>query len=634
LVALVLAAAVADRPAGAQQTPVRPVSLTRPAAIAVPRTAPPLDPWERRSRLVSVNTGALPDRGTSGAAPAASAQLVIDLFDGASVTAVFDHFDPNSTGVTWVGHVPGQPGSLVTLVQGGGVLAASIILPDASYTIRPAPRDAGDPAPDAAPVHVLVQINSDGFLPEAPPIVPEITPQALQTAGEVTPADSAEFIDVLIVYTALSETWAGGQAGIVNWINVAMSETNSAYAASGVHQRVRLVHTERVAYTEVNSFSTNLNLLRAGAPGMETVAALRDAYTADLVSMFVRPVSPDFGGIAFIMTTISTAFAPSGYSVVLASSASPSLTLAHEFGHNMGLRHDWYMDRGTTPSTYAHGYVNLEGRFRTVMAYPDACTAQGVVCARLVAFSNPDMTFLGQPLGVAAGTSTACPTGNASNMSCDADERRALNDSALAVANFREFSTLRPPVITTHPGNQSVPPGQPLTLQVAAEGLGPFTYQWYRGASGSLSQPITGATGPVYTFVPGADGVWMERWSYWARVSNPIGPAISNTAIITLTRPGADAGAPQRRIGQRDAAGAGGRSAGGAAWSPGGLWLLGASEGHLACRIAEIEADLAGSALLRRSGNVPEIMAALERLLRALAVLGDPFCKAAGGGRP
>ena len=542
------------------------------------------------------------------------------------------------------------------------MLAASITLPDASYTIRPAPRDSGDPASNADPIHVLVQINSDGFLPEAPPIVPTITPQALEDAAG-TAADTAEFIDVLVVYTALAEAWASSQAGIVNWINLGISETNSAYAVSGVQQRVRLVHTEKVAYTEVGNFSTDLNSLRGGAPGLETVAALRNAYTADLVSMFVRPVGANLCGIAFLMTTVSTAFAPNGYSVVDAPCSSPNGTLAHEFGHNMGLRHDWYMDAGATPFTYAHGYVNLAGRFRTIMAYPDACTSQGVSCTRLLAFSNPDMTHLGQPMGVAGGTSTACPTGNALNMSCDADERRALNDTALAVANFREFSTLRPPLIRTHPQNQSVPPGQALTLQVAADGLGPFTYQWYRGASPGLSQPIAGATGPVYTFVPGADGVWLERWSYWARVSNTIGPANSNTAIITMALPGADAGAPQRRVvasGDRDVARPRGPGTGGPAawprprletptvvlWPPGGilqpgsatllesLWFLDGGEGHVACRVAEIEAELAWTALTQRSGDALEIMAALEQLRRAFVVLQEPACRAAGGGRP
>jgi hypothetical protein len=636
VVTLMLAASAANQPAVAQQTPARPASLTRPAAIATPRAVRPLDPWERRSRFVSLEAGARLARADAGRVPAESAQVVIDLFDGASVTAVFDRFDPNDTGITWVGHVPGQPGSLITLVYGSGVLAASIILPDASYTIRPAPRDPADSGSDADPVHVLVQVNRDGFAPEAPPIVPEFAPQALEAAAAIPTADTAEFIDAVIVYTALAEAWAGSRGGIVNWINVGVSETNSAYAASGVHHRVRLVHTERVAYLEVGNFSTNLNRLRAGATGLETVAALRNAYTADLVSMFVRPTEPATAcGIAFLMTSVSTAFAPSGFSVVDAPCSSPNGTLAHEFGHNMGLRHDWYMDAGVTPFTYAHGYVNIEQRFRTIMSYPDACTARGVSCARLLAFSNPELTHLGQPMGIAGGTSTGCPTGNALNMSCDADERRALNDTAFVVANFREFSTLRPPLIVTHPQNQSAAPGQALTLQVAAEGLGPFTYQWYRGASPSVSNPIPGAVSPVYTFVPGADGIWLERWAYWVRVTNAIGGVNSNTAVVSMARPAADAGAPQRRAVDRDTAAERSSNAPGAVlWPRVFHWLFDPSRHQLGCRLAEIEAERAWATLSDRTDDPLAVMAALKQLKQALLVLQNPACRAAGGGGP
>ena len=545
----IVAGATAGIPADARQTAARGPSLTRTASVAVARSAPPLDPWERRSRLVLMNAGALPNRAGADSLPGTSSQLSIDLFDGASVTALFERFDQNETGVTWIGSVAGQPGSQVTVVQGGGLMAASIILPGASYTIRPVPIDPADPVTTSEAVHVLSQINSEGFKREAEPLIPAMTTEALEVAADAVMADTAEFIDVLVVYTARAENWAGGPVGILNWINLGMSETNTAYATSGVIQRVRLAHAERVAYSEVGNFSTNLNNLRNGGAGLGDVAARRNAYTADLVTMFVRPAEPASAcGIAFIMTNVSTAFAPSGYSVVDSPCSSPNGTLAHEFGHNMGLRHDWYMDNGVTPFTYAHGHVNLIARFRTIMAYPDACASQLISCQRLLSFSNPDLTFGGQPMGVPGGTSTACPTSNAQNMNCDADERRALNNSAFAVANFREFSTDRPPTIRTHPQNQSIPRGQPLTLQVNVEGLGPLSFQWYRGAAPSVGQPIPGATGSSHTFVPGADGIWFERWFYWVRVTNAIGSVNSLTATISMLPPVADAGAPPQRL--------------------------------------------------------------------------------------
>lgn len=657
---LVLATGVTDR--GAVVAQQSPASLTRATATAAPRSAAQLDPWERRTRLVSLNSGALPNRATPGAAPAAAAEIAIELFDGTSITAAFDRFDPNDTGVTWVGRVSALPGSQVTLVQGGGVLAASIILPHASYTIRPAPVDPSAPVPAAGPVHVMAEIDSAGFQREAPPLIPEISAGALEVAADTAMTDTSEFIDVLVLYTALAENWAGGPAGIFNWINLGISETNSAYATSGVHQRVRLAHAQRVAYTEVGNFSTNLNNLRAGATGLETVPALRNAYTADLVTMFVRPASPASAcGIAFIMTNVSTAFAPNGYSVVDAPCSSPNGTLAHEFGHNMGLRHDWYMDAGITPSTYAHGYVSLAGRFRTIMAYPDACASQLINCTRLLAFSNPELTHNGQPMGVPGGTSTACPTGNALNMSCDADERRALNDTAFSVANFREFSTIRPPTIRTHPQNQSVPRHQALTLQVLAEGLGPITYQWYRGAAPTTGQPIPGANAPTYTFVPGGDGVWFERWFYWVQVANAIGPVNSFTATVTLLQPGADSGAPQRGVATRDAARRPQPSSGApsaarprahvgvptpptapavAIAQPGSAVprefrpLPGASEDDGRCIDARTNAVIA-LAGLSRPGRQPATMTeAFVELVRALATLDDPVCRNWGGGRP
>jgi hypothetical protein len=159
------------------------------------------------------------------------------------------------------------------------------------------------------------------------------------------------------------------------------------------------------------------------------------------------------------MTNPSTAFASSAFSVTDTDCVSPNYTFAHELGHNMGARHDWYMDSGTTPFTYAHGHVNPAAgqRWRTIMAYPDMCGALGFSCTRLLYWANPEKRFLpacdsgrfncnqlqywfypGAPMGIPGGTSTSCPSGNPNNANCDADDRRALNNTAISVANFRQ----------------------------------------------------------------------------------------------------------------------------------------------------------------------------------------------------
>src|SRR6185503_8716646 len=106
--------------------------------------------------------------------------------------------------------------------------------------------------------------------------------------------------------------------------------------------------------------------------------------------------------------------------------ATGNLSFAHELGHNMGAQHDLYvtsLDSGLFE--YSHGFVDLTGRFRTIMAYPTQCADAGFSCTRIAAFSTPNRTFNGRPIG------------NAST----ADNARTLAESAQTVANFRQAVT-------------------------------------------------------------------------------------------------------------------------------------------------------------------------------------------------
>jgi peptidyl-Asp metalloendopeptidase len=420
-----------------------------------------LDRSVTRSRLVALNTATLP---TPGPRPQLSRQpsLSLELFPDVFVVAVFDRFDANPTGVTWVGHVENVPASAVTLVYGNGLMTGSIIMPGSTYHIEPAAEDVRSANRQATgEVHIISQVEQAALPREAEPIVPTYSPEALAAARDTVMTDSANIIDVMVVYTPTAQAAAGGATGIVNLINLGVSETNTTYANSGVIQRVRLVGTALVQYTETSSFSTSLTSLRSGLSGLNGVLALRDQAKADLVMMLVHPTAPDACGIGFLMTSPSSLFESSGYSVTDTSCVSPGLTMPHEWGHNMGARHDWFVDTGTTPYTYAHGYNNTKvgQRWRTVMSYNDACAVQGFNCTRLLAWANPDyrlhplctsasvscngsLWFLpGEPMGIAGGTKSNCTLGSLANNDCDADDHRALNNTALMVANFRQGGT-------------------------------------------------------------------------------------------------------------------------------------------------------------------------------------------------
>ncbi len=414
------------------------------------------DPRAIRSRYVTIDVAALPDTSRR-ARVAREPSLTLELFPDVAVLAIFDRYDANADGVTWVGHVDRVAMSSVTLVYSEDFVAGSIVMPGASYSIRPASEEFRRANPGRA-LHVVTEVNQAGFLKEAPPIEVQLPAHVVAAADDLTMTDTAEFVDVMVVYTQTAMTTSGGATAMQNLINLAVSETNTSYANSGVAQRLRLVNTALVDYTESNSFSTNLNNLRSGAGTLSGVAALRETFRADLVTLVVRPQQPDACGIGFLMTNVSAAFAPAGFNVVDASCIA-NFTYAHELGHNMGARHDWYVDSATTPFSYAHGYVNAapSQRWRTIMAYPDHCTDQGFSCSRVLYWANPTRQYLpycagrgfncdqlqywffpGSAMGVPAGTNVTCRTGIVPGTACDADDARALNATALTVANFRQ----------------------------------------------------------------------------------------------------------------------------------------------------------------------------------------------------
>ena len=416
------------------------------------------DPGVRRSRLVSVNVNALPvpPADAFSGRPSASARqpvLTLELFPDVFVAATFDRFDPNPTGVTWVGKVAGDARSSVTLVYGQGVLTASVLTAAGTFTIRPAGNG----------VHVIAEIDQALLAREAEPVEVTYTAAEVEAASDSIMGDTAGVIDVMVVYTPTARTHAGGPTAIEQLIATAVSETNTSYANSQIAQRIRLVHTAPVDYTEVSNFSTSLSALRFGTgAGLEGVAALRDRHAADLVMMLIHPTAPSACGIAYVQNTVSAAFAPSGYSVTDTSCMSPGFTFAHELGHNMGAHHDWYVSSSQVPYPYSHGYVNpaVGHRWRSIMAYNDRCTDAGFSCRRLLAWANPDQSINpycefgsgfvcnqalwyvpGVRMGVPSGSRSNCQTGQLTSTECDADDRRALNNTALTVANFRQSVT-------------------------------------------------------------------------------------------------------------------------------------------------------------------------------------------------
>ncbi|HQZ71957.1 MAG TPA: M12 family metallo-peptidase [Anaerolineae bacterium] len=448
--------------------------LFQSAPVGVGQGALPQGEAALSSRWVTVNLDLLQ-------AGADSPALRLPLRDDRVVEVQRDALQAVTGGQVWTGHVAGAPVGQVVLSQVGDALAGNIVLSSGErYHLRHAGKG----------LHRLERVDQSRYPDEAPPLVPSATELSLaavdgatvptsrpDTQPSTTDADDCGRIDVLVIYDAAARMAAGGADAMLAEINLGVAETNQAYANSGIGQRVSLVHAAEAAVAIGASANAALTNLKADAG----VQALRNSYGADLVSYWVATL-PGACGIGYKMNTVSTAFAPFGYSLVDRDCATGYYSFAHEMGHNMGADHDWFVAGGTLPSSTAHGYVNVAARWRTIMAYNDRCQAQtpSVNCARLPYFSNPNINIGGLAAGVAAGTSTACTVGNTGNPNCDADNRAVLNGSACAVAGFRDTSPGRADVWMKDTWSDTGREPDPAT---AGQGMWLSPYIWIRNAA-------------------------------------------------------------------------------------------------------------------------------------------------------
>lgn len=321
---------------------------------------------------------------------------------------------------SWSGHVAGHAPSVATFVRSGAVLQGSIRTPDAAYSIEPI---------GTSGFHVVRQVDVSALGAELSPLVPGVMPDVAEVPP-AAPLDDGTTFDVLVVYTPAARTAAGGtDAAIQARINLGITETNSAYANSGIVPRLRLVGAQAIAYVETGDLSSDLGAITGTTDGqMDGVHALRDALGADLVKLVVGDTAGGACGIAWLMQSLSAGFATHAFSVTAYPCISPNYTFGHELGHNMGSTHA-PEDGGSAPLySYSYGYKNPSNLFRTVMAYN--CP---VNCPRILYFSNPAVSYNGQPTGTVAQHNNAA----------------SINGARNTIANWRQaVSPNTPPTIT------------------------------------------------------------------------------------------------------------------------------------------------------------------------------------------
>jgi hypothetical protein len=453
--------------AGGTQPEPAPPDLFGQAAPTRTLRAERLEPWEIRRRLAKVDWRLLRPL-CDAKAERAGGRMTLNVFPDMAIVA-----EPGTAGNTfrkdslqWSGGAARTPDSSITLTAIGlcaktprrAVLSGSIKLNGAEYTIQPRP--GGQVA--------ITEINSlAAGLAQKPDQVdhPERArakhPKAQHTKTQHTktrraparPAATARagrpVIDALILYTPGAVKRAGGVDEIQSWIQDAAARANGNLARSDVKASFRVVHMDEAkGYRGGETVRPAFNHLADPRDGvLDEAATLRNRYGADIVTTVVRgydPKDPVAGLASYPENPKNPATSGEIWSVVAANQLW-AYVLAHEWGHLLGLTHDWKTSPEKNPYyPDNHAYVAPDSAFVTIMGYPSSCRTP---CPYAGFFANPHLSYDGRPLGVALGAGLL-----------SADNTRVMNLTAPQVAAYR-----KPKVAL---------PGNKLTIATAPTGGG------------------------------------------------------------------------------------------------------------------------------------------------------------------
>jgi YD repeat-containing protein len=133
----------------------------------------------------------------------------------------------------------------------------------------------------------------------------------------------------------------------------------------------------------------------------------------------------------------------------------------------------------------------------------------------------------GTPTSAATGSSITFTAGASGNVTLTV---AAVNGCGNANSTPAVVAIGATTAIVQQPSNASIAPGGQATLQVAVAGDS-LSYQWYRGATNDLSNPISQASLYYYVASPSV------TTSYWVRVTGACGVVSSATATVTVSCP-------------------------------------------------------------------------------------------------
>ncbi|MGW7418208.1 InlB B-repeat-containing protein [Streptomyces sp. NPDC054863] len=291
-------------------------------------------------------------------------------------------------------------------------------------------------------------------MPATPATIPVLRSAPVAPDKACRRGGSTTLIDLIVGYTPKALAEAGSVTQMRADITRAVALTNDALADSKVDARVRLLTIPPVSPVPAARDGVTQDLIKALATPrdklLDEMQTLRDSHGADLVSVIAGGRAA--GGLGYSPKAPSSKTANYGYNIV-AHAALKNFSLGHEIGHNLGSAHDRVTEPKQPPPYGANGYFPSNGDFASLMAYESSCrkSTRGR-CGRVNQFSNPVLSYRGQPFGVPLGRPNEAATA------------QIFNTTSKAIASYRNTKssdTLCAVTTTVSPGGSgTVTPSQ------------------------------------------------------------------------------------------------------------------------------------------------------------------------------
>jgi hypothetical protein len=389
------------------------VGLSRPGAE--PMALAP----DERALIEQVGKSIASDKVQFGRAPSdpLGAEIVLPFRDGSITLLRTSSFAREDGSISWRGIVKETGERAALMVWGNAVLAGYFAYDGTIFAIE----NLG------GGLHAFAEIGRELVLPDhpSPTSARDSAPmpnRKVAAKRRVEPAVAAFAdgdrqaleakditIDVMMFYTPnVARRYVRDPADL---LAVAIDETNETFRNSGLGNiKLRLVHTQAINYDgSADDQFTHLYTMVDGLGPFKDVQRLRNEKRADVVGLVID--NPRGCGL-------STRVGPESdeaYFVVHHACVTVSMSIAHEIGHILGIRHDRATDANNVPLAYGHGYVNGD-KWRDIMSYNESCGG----CPRIPFWSNPRVLYKGEPTGTVA-----------------ADSARVILEKAERVSRFR-----------------------------------------------------------------------------------------------------------------------------------------------------------------------------------------------------